>query len=321
MTCRSSLLFISISLVVSSGFAETRFTKIRSDERPVIPTGEFRSTHENRRDYLSAGETILPRVYFLSSLAYIALALIWIYVLYKSRLTVSRIHFLVLILAILKAFSLVFEAEYTSYIKRTGGAPGRDILYHSSDCFKGILLSVLALLIGTSWSQLKPYLEDKVPMIVIPLQAAVNGAQLVVDETSPFGSFGFTWRIVIVFVDAICYWTVLLPIARSTENSDEAAQTDGNAAVNSTKRRMVIRCCVVVVGYIYLTRVLVSALVTISSYKHPWTTVLAVELCTIAFFVLTCYRFMPEARVRYSVIVGEEKEAVAEVPLLEDEGK
>nr|DAD36147.1 TPA_asm: hypothetical protein HUJ06_006787 [Nelumbo nucifera] len=73
-----------------------------------------------RRDYLSAGNSILPRVYFLFFLVYFSLAGLWIYVLYKKRLTVFRIHFFMLAVVLLKALNLLCEAEDKSYIKRTG---------------------------------------------------------------------------------------------------------------------------------------------------------------------------------------------------------
>jgi G protein-coupled receptor 107 len=67
------------------------------------------------RDYLSAGKTILPRVFYLFSLIYFVLAGIWIYVLYKKRLTVFRIHFFMLSVVILKALNLLCEAEDKSW--------------------------------------------------------------------------------------------------------------------------------------------------------------------------------------------------------------
>lgn len=138
-----------------------------------------------RRDYLSAGRTILPRVYFFFSLVYFSLAGAWIYVLYKKRLTVFGIHFFMLAVVILKALNLLCEAEDKSYIKRTGSAHGWDVLFYIFSFLKGITLFSLIVLIGTGWSFLKPYLQDKekkVLMIVIPLQVVANIAQVVEQE-------------------------------------------------------------------------------------------------------------------------------------------
>ncbi|PPS08621.1 hypothetical protein GOBAR_AA12017 [Gossypium barbadense] len=236
---------------------------------------------KNRRDYLSAGETVLPRVYFLLSLVYFTLAGVWIYVLYKKRLTVFGIHFFMLAVVILKAFNLVCEAEDKSYIKRTGSAHGWDVLFYIFSFLKGITLFTLIVLIGTGWSFLKPYLQDKekkVLMIVIPLQVVANIAQVVIDETGPF---------------------MLFPIVWSIKNLREAAKTDGKAAVNLMKLTLFRQYYIVVICYIYFTRVVVYALETITSYKYLWTSVVAGELATLAFYVFTGFKFKPEAHNPY----------------------
>ncbi|XP_050259083.1 protein CANDIDATE G-PROTEIN COUPLED RECEPTOR 7-like [Quercus robur] len=136
-----------------------------------------------RRDYLSAGKTILPRVYFSLSLGYFFLAELWISVLYKKQLTVFCIHFFMLTVLILKALNLLCEAEDKSYIKCTGSAHDWDVLFYIFSFLKGITLFTLIVLIGTGWSFLKPYLQDKekkVLMIVIPLQVVANIAKVLV---------------------------------------------------------------------------------------------------------------------------------------------
>ncbi|KAK6262658.1 hypothetical protein QUC31_008474 [Theobroma cacao] len=277
---------------------------------------------KNRRDYLSAGKTILPRVYFLLSLVYFTLAGIWIYVLYKKRLTVFRIHFFMLAVVILKAFNLVCEAEDKSYIKRTGSAHGWDVLFYIFSFLKGITLFTLIVLIGTGWSFLKPYLQDKekkVLMIVIPLQVVANIAQVVIDETGPFGQDWITWKQVFLLVDVVCCCAVLFPIVWSIKNLREAARTDGKAAVNLMKLTLFRQYYIVVICYIYFTRVVVYALETITSYEYLWTSVVAGELATLAFYVFTGYKFKPEAHNPYFVIDDEEEEAAAEQLKLEDE--
>ncbi|KAK8503840.1 hypothetical protein V6N13_021623 [Hibiscus sabdariffa] len=432
LICRSFLLFLLISLLVSYGSAEVRYTEIRSDARPIIPFDQFGFTHtgrlelnvsqidlsnknpnidlarvgfflstldawmhvlqqladgevtcalesdlvklvsdfkaakgdsrfdvvfpvnnadqytlvfanclsdvkvsmtvrsamynlegkQNSRDYLSAGQTILPRVYFLLSLVYFSLAGIWIYVLYKKRLTVFRIHFFMLAVVVLKAFNLIFEAEDKSYIKRTGSAHGWDVLFYIFSFLKGVMLFTLIVLIGTGWSFLKPFLQDKekkVLMIVIPLQVVANIAQVVIDETSPFGEDRITWKQVFLLVDVICCCAVLFPIVWSIKNLREAARTDGKAAVNLMKLTLFRQYYIVVICYIYFTRVVVYALETITSYKYFWTSVLAGELATLAFYVFTGYNFKPEAHNPYFAIDDEEEEAAAEQLKLEDE--
>ncbi|CAN6585764.1 unnamed protein product [Malus baccata var. baccata] len=276
----------------------------------------------DRRDYLSAGKTILPSVYFLFSLVYASLAGLWVFVLYEKRLTVFRIHFFMLAVVILKAFNLLCEAEDKSYIKRTGSAHGWDVLFYIFSFLKGVTLFTLIVLIGTGWSFLKPFLQDKekkVLMIVIPLQVIANIAQVVIDETGPFGHDWFTWRQVFLLVDVVCCCAVLFPIVWSIKNLREAARTDGKAAVNLMKLTLFRQYYIVVICYIYFTRVVVYALETITSYRYLWTSVVAAELATLAFYVFTGYKFKPEAHNPYFVIDDEEEEAAAEQLKLEDE--
>ncbi|XP_052208776.1 protein CANDIDATE G-PROTEIN COUPLED RECEPTOR 7-like [Diospyros lotus] len=274
------------------------------------------------RDYLSAGRTVLPRIYFLFSLIYFALAGVWIHVLHKKRLTVFQIHFFMLAVLILKALNLLCEAEDKSYIKRTGTAHGWDVLFYIFSFLKGITLFTLIVLIGTGWSFLKPYLQDKekkVLMIVIPLQVVANIAQVVIDETGPYGQDWVTWKQVFLLVDVICCCAVLFPIVWSIKNLREAARSDGKAAVNLMKLTLFRQYYIVVICYIYFTRVVIYALETITSYRYLWTSVVAGELATLAFYLFTGYNFKPEAHNPYFVIDDEEEEAAAEALKLEDE--
>lgn len=274
------------------------------------------------RDYLSAGRTILPRMYFLFSLVYFCLAVFWIYILYKKRLTVFGIHFFMLAVVIMKALNLLCEAEDKSYIKRTGSAHGWDVLFYIFSFLKGITLFTLIVLIGTGWSFLKPYLQDrekKVLMIVIPLQVVANIAQVVIDETGPYGQDWVTWKQIFLLVDVICCCAVLFPIVWSIKNLREAARTDGKAAVNLMKLTLFRHYYIVVICYIYFTRVVIYALETITSYRYLWTSVLAGELATLAFYVFTGYKFKPEAHNPYFAIDDEDEEVAMEQLKLDDE--
>ncbi|XP_075639007.1 protein CANDIDATE G-PROTEIN COUPLED RECEPTOR 7 [Castanea sativa] len=293
--------------------------KVSMDVRSAMYNLDGKS---QRRDYLSAGKTILPRVYFLLSLGYFFLAGLWISVLYKKRLTVFRIHFFMLAVLILKALNLLCEAEDKSYIKRTGSAHGWDVLFYIFSFLKGITLFTLIVLIGTGWSFLKPYLQDKekkVLMIVIPLQVVANIAQVAIDESGPFAQDWVTWKQIFLLVDVVCCCAVLFPIVWSIKNLREAARTDGKAAVNLMKLTLFRQYYIVVICYIYFTRVVVYALETITSYRYLWTSVVAGELATLAFYVFTGLKFKPEAHNPYFVIDDEEEEAAAEQLKLEDE--
>lgn len=267
------------------------------------------------RDYLSAGKSVLPRVYFMLSLIYCVMVVVWIYLLCKKKLIVHGIHLFMLAVVILKMFNLICEAEDKSYIKRTGSAHGWDVLFYIFSFLKGISLFTLLVLIGTGWSVLKPFLQDKekkVLMIVIPLQVVANIAQVVIDETGPYGKDWATWKQVFLLVDVVCCCAVLFPIVWSIKNLREAARTDGKAAVNLMKLTIFRHYYIVVICYIYFTRVVVYALETITSYKYLWTSVVAAELATLAFYMFTGYKFRPEAHNPYFAVDDAEEDAAAE---------
>lgn len=326
------------SLPANQNSFETRFVETDSDQYTLVFANCYGGTLQvsmkihsamynldgksRTKDYLSAGRTILPKIYFFFSVIYFGLATLWIYVLYQKRLTVFRIHFFMLAVVIMKALNLLCEAEDKSYIKRTGSAHGWDVLFYIFSFLKGIILFTLIVLIGTGWSFLKPYLQDrekKVLMIVIPLQVIANIAQVVIDETSPFNQDWVTWKQIFLLVDVICCCAVLFPIVWSIKNLREAARTDGKAAVNLMKLTLFRHYYIVVICYIYFTRVIVYALETITSYRYLWTSVVASELATLGFYVFTGYKFKPEAHNPYFAIDEEEEEAAAEQLKFEDE--
>lgn len=274
------------------------------------------------RIYLSAGSAVLPLVYFIFSLAYCGIAAVWVSFLVRKRLTAYRIHYFMLAVVIFKALNLLSEAEDKSYIKRTGSAHGWDILFYIFSFLKGISLFTLIVLIGTGWSFLKPYLqnkEKKVLMVVIPLQVVANIAQVVIGESGPYARDWVTWKQIFLLVDVICCCAVLFPIVWSIKNLREAARTDGKAAVNLMKLTLFRQYYIVVICYIYFTRVAVYALVTITSYRYIWTSVVAGELATLAFYIFTGYKFRPEVHNPYFVIDDEEEEAAVEALNLDDE--
>lgn len=276
----------------------------------------------NRRDYLSAGKSSLPSIYFLFFLIYVSLSGIWVYTLHRRKAAAYRIHFFMLAVLLLKALNLLCETEDKSYIKRSGTPHGWDVLFYIFSFLKGITLFTLIVLIGTGWSFLKPYLQDrekKVLIIVIPLQVVANLAQVVIDETGPFGQDSYTWRQVFLLVDIICCCAVLFPIIWSIKNLREAAMTDGKAAVNLMKLTLFRQYYVIVICYIYFTRVAVYVLETITSYRYAWMSVLAAELATLAFYVFTGYNFRPKSHNPYFAIDDEEEDAALEALKLEDE--
>ncbi|KAJ7530074.1 hypothetical protein O6H91_15G077900 [Diphasiastrum complanatum] len=274
------------------------------------------------RDFLPVGQTQLPKLYFTFFLAYVALGSVWIYVCVKRKEITHRIHILMGILVFLKALNLLAEAEDKLYIKSTGTAHGWDIVFYIFGFFKGIMLFTVIVLIGTGWSFLKPFLQDKekkVLMIVIPLQVLANIASVVIDETGPSTKDFFTWKQLFLLVDIICCCAILFPIVWSIKHLREASHTDGKAARNLVKLTLFRQYYIVVVSYIYFTRIIVFALTTVTAYRYRWVTQFCSELATIAFYIFTGHKFRPVAHNPYFVLENDEEEETAAQEALKDD--
>ncbi|KAL3687889.1 hypothetical protein R1sor_014198 [Riccia sorocarpa] len=276
----------------------------------------------NTPDYLPAGQTQLPRLFFSFFVIYTVLLGVWIYVCIKQRDTVHRIHILMGILVFFKALNLLAEATEKSYIKKTGLAHGWDIAFYVFGFLRGVMLFTVIVLIGTGWSFLKPFLQDKekkVLMVVIPLQVFANVASIVIDETGPSTKDWFTWKQVFLLLDIICCCAVLFPIVWSIKHLREASHTDGKAARNVVKLTLFRHYYIVVVSYIYFTRIVVFALTTVTVYHYRWTSDLAEELASLAFYLFTGYKFRPVVHNPYFVLDDEEEQEILTQDQLKDD--
>lgn len=273
------------------------------------------------KDYLSAGLTQLPTLYFLFSFVYIAFLGVWLSVCIRNKRNVHRIHMLMSVLVVMKGMNLIFAAEDKHYVKVTGTAHGWDVLFYIFQSIRVVLLFTVIVLIGTGWSFLKPFLQDrekKVLMIVIPLQVLANVASIVIGETGPFIRDWVTWNQVFLIVDIVCCCAIIFPIVWSIRSLRETSKTDGKAARNLSKLSLFRQFYIVVIGYLYFTRIVVFALRTIAAYKYQWVANAAEEIASLAFYVVMFYMFRPEEKNEYFVLDEEEEEA-AELALRDEE--
>ncbi|KAI6698151.1 hypothetical protein NL676_018270 [Syzygium grande] len=276
---------------------------------------------DSSKDFLSAGQTQLPSLFSLFSLAYLAFVGFWIYTCRRNRRSVHRIHLLMGGLLLMKALNLICAAEDKHYIKVTGTPHGWDVLFYIFQFIRVILLFTVIVLIGTGWSFLKPFLQDrekKVLMIVIPLQVLANLASVVIGETGPFIRDWVTWNQVFLLVDIICCCAIIFPIVWSIRSLRETSKTDGKAARNLAKLQLFRQFYIVVIGYLYFTRIVVFALRTIAAYKYQWVSNAAEETASLAFYAVMFYMFRPAERNEYFAL-DEEEEKEAEMALREEE--
>jgi hypothetical protein len=248
------------------------------------------------RDYLSAGEAPLPVLFLVMSILYFMAAAIWGGVLYQHKKTTLKIHYLMLALISFKALATMCEAGMY-HMKRTTGSPdGWNIAYYIFSLFRGVLLFTVIVLIGTGWSFLKPFLsakEKQVIMVVFPLQVLANVADIILLEQGPSVKGWFTWRDIFHLLDIVCCCAILFPIVWSIKHLREAAHSDGKAARNLHKLTLFRQFYVMVVSYIYFTRIVVYLLKSTTPYQYVWLSDCAGELATLAFYCFTGFKFRP----------------------------
>ncbi|KAE8783839.1 hypothetical protein D1007_42670 [Hordeum vulgare] len=273
------------------------------------------------REYLPVGLQPLPTIYTVVSVVYFVFLAAWVWTCLRKRATAERIHVVMGALLLFKALKMACAAEDTWYVESTGTPHGWDVAFYVFGFFKGVLLFTVIVLIGTGWSFLKPYLQEReknVLMIVIPLQVIENLVLVVIGETGPTGRDWVVWNHVFLLVDVICCCAVFFPIIWSIRGLREASKTDGKAARNLQKLTLFKRFYIVVVGYLYFTRIIVSAFLAVLNYKYQWGVNVAVEAASFAFYVFVFYNFHPVEKNPY-LYVGEEEEESAGGQLEMDE--
>ncbi|KAK9985384.1 hypothetical protein SO802_030335 [Lithocarpus litseifolius] len=287
----------------------------------AVRTEVYNVDRDGSKDFLSAGQTHLPSLFFVFSLAYFAFVGFWIYICFTNKRSVHRIHLLMAGLLLMKALNLICAAEDKHYVKVTGTPHGWDVLFYIFQFIRVVLLFTVIVLIGTGWSFLKPFLQEKekkVLMIVIPLQVLANIASVVIGETGPFIKDWVTWNQVFLLVDIICCCAIIFPIVWSIRSLRETSKTDGKAARNLAKLQLFRQFYMVVIGYLYFTRIVVFALRTIAAYKYQWVSNAAEEIASLIFYMIMFYMFRPVEKNEYFVLDEEDEEA-AELALRDEE--
>lgn len=269
-------------------------------------------TEKNPGGYLSAAEIPLSRLYIGMAGVFFTAALVWVYTLMKHRYNVFKIHWLMAALAFTKATSLVFHSINYHFIN-TEGHPieGWAVMYYITHLLKGALLFITLALIGTGWAFVKYILSDKekkIFMIVIPLQVLANVAYIIIESTEEGSSEYSLWKQILFLVDLICCGAILFPVVWSIRHLQEASSTDGKAAVNLEKLKLFRHYYVMIVCYIYFTRIIAILLKITMPFQWQWCYEFLVEVSTLIFFVLTGYNFRPASNNPYLQLPQDEED-------------
>ncbi|XP_034440204.1 protein GPR108-like isoform X2 [Hippoglossus hippoglossus] len=267
---------------------------------------------KNPSGYLSAAEIPLSRLYICMAGVFFTAAMVWVYTLMKHRYSVFKIHWLMAALAFTKSTSLVFHSINYHFIN-TEGHPieGWAVMYYITHLLKGALLFITLALIGTGWAFVKYILSDKekkIFMIVIPLQVLANVAYIIIESTEEGSSEYYLWKEILFLVDLICCGAILFPVVWSIRHLQEASSIDGKAAMNLEKLKLFRHYYVMIVCYIYFTRIIAILLKVTMPFQWQWCYEFLVEVSTLIFFVLTGYKFRPASNNPYLQLPQDEED-------------
>ncbi|KAG7222588.1 hypothetical protein INR49_016185 [Caranx melampygus] len=228
-------------------------------------------TEKNPGGFLSAAEIPLSRLYICMAGVFFFAALIWVYTLLKHRYSVFKIHWLMAALAFTKSTSLVFHSINYHFINKEGHTiEGWAVMYYITHLLKGALLFITLALIGTGWAFVKYILSDKEK------------------------------KIFMIVIPLQVLANVAYIIIESTE--------EGSTAMNLEKLKLFRHYYVMIVCYIYFTRIIAILLKVTMPFQWQWCYEFLVEVSTLIFFVMTGYKFRPASNNPYLQLPQDEED-------------
>ncbi|CAI2723962.1 unnamed protein product [Schistosoma spindalis] len=284
----------------------------------------LKMVEKNVNSYLSSGQQPLPMLYAISCLAYLFLSIFWFVYLRKSKNSVYRIHYLMLAVTIVKSISLGFHSVNYYVIGKHGAhEESWAVMYYITHIIRGALLFITILLIGAGWAFIKHMLtprERNVFLIVVPLQVLANIATIIIEESEAGAARYATWKEIFIFVDLACCGAILFPVVWSIKLLKAASQTDGKAAINLRNLRLFRHFYILVICYVYFTRVIVYLMTITVVYSYSWLVELFKETVTFIFFISVGYEFRPVNDNPYLLVSDEDddEDTVMERMQMED---
>ncbi|OXA58462.1 hypothetical protein Fcan01_07514 [Folsomia candida] len=305
------------------GLYSLYFHNCAPDDRDSRVTLDMKIIESNQDDsllgqnYLSAGETPLPALYLMMSILFFIAGCFWVLILRKSSrevgVTVYKLHYLMGSLVFVKSLSLLFHSINYHYIQNNGfHAEGWAVLYYITHLLKGALLFLTILLIGTGYAFVKHLLSDKEKKVL------ANVAQIIIEESEEGEVVHTTWKVIFISVDLLCCGAILFPVVWSIRHLQEASQTDGKAQASLKKLKLFRHFYIMIVAYIYFTRIIVQMLLRITvPFQYEWVDDMFLEMTTFIFFVITGYKFRPTRNNPYLELVDSDDDCEMDTALTE----
>lgn len=95
---------------------------------------------------------------------------------------------------------------------------------------------------------------------------------------------------------------------RSIRHLQDASTTDGKAATNLKKLRLFRQFYIMIVCYIYFTRIIVYLLKATVPFQYVWLDEMFKETATYIFYVLTAYKFRPVPSHPYFAVDSDDEQ-------------
>ncbi|KAH7851238.1 hypothetical protein Vadar_008951 [Vaccinium darrowii] len=243
---------------------------------------------------------------------------------YENRRFIRKIHVLMTILVIFKSLNLFFEAEEKHYIKVTGTPHGWDLWMYLFYSLKALLLITIIMLIGSGWTIMKPVLqakEKKVLAVGIAIQLVGTIAHIFSDEFGPSNSQYLYSTIVFFLVDCAGFYVVYTPIYSSAQALKEAAKTDGSAARDLGKLRLLasFNNCLSVFWAFKWMAWLYFHQISPDNCGLEWLVVTSVETVTFGFYIGFFELFRPREQNEYFAVEEEFEDEEMVLDAIEDE--
>lgn len=247
--------------------------------------------------YLSAGAEPLPQMYFMLSVMFFLSGCIWLNFIKRQKENTLKIHTLMTVLVFAKACSLLFHGINYHYISLNGQPVVTwAYLYYATRTVKGALFFITLALIGSGWTVVKHILspiDKKYIASIVVLQIVAHIAEIMMDESTEGEYTMEFWTKLCGLIDLFSCFAILILISRSLKHLQEASTTDGKAALNLKKMELFKSFYLVSTIYIYITRIMTYALLSMVVYKYSWLAELFSELATLIYFIITGYYFQP----------------------------
>ena len=91
--------------------------------------------------------------------------MVWAWVLFNAKQTqpgsVKRIHWLMLLLVCIKSLSVLSKSFMYHVIRVHGDPDGWNVAFYIFSAAKGLMFFTIVVLLGTGWSFLKPFLNER----------------------------------------------------------------------------------------------------------------------------------------------------------------